>query len=132
LKTSDNDIVPPPSIVLLTILFIFQAKNVEFKKLYVSSKNVNTYHCLGICYIRNRKGGVSMDGFFGGNNSSIWIILLLCCFCGNGFGGVDPAVNRCEGNGFGGGFAGILPIILILCCCGGNGFGLGGFGPKCC
>lgn len=63
-----------------------------------------------------------------GNNSCLWIILLLFCCggCGNGFGGNN---NGCGDS--------CIWIILLLFCCGGcgNGFGggrEGGYGDGCC
>ena len=50
-----------------------------------------------------------------GNNSCLWIILLLL-FCGNSFGGDGNFLS----NDNDGGCGCILPILLILCCCGGG------------
>jgi hypothetical protein len=59
-----------------------------------------------------------MGNIFGNNNSMIWILLLLC-FCGNGFG--DSGCGDRGGCGIGNDM--LLPI-LLLCLCGG-GFGKG-------
>lgn len=62
-------------------------------------------------------------GFGFGNNSCIWIILLL--FCCGGWG--NGCGNGCGNDGFFGGDNGCCDIIIILlllsCCCGGNGCG---------
>lgn len=65
-----------------------------------------------------------------GNNSCLWIILLLFCCggCGNSWGGNNGCGDNC------------IWIILLLCCCGGfggcgNNHGCGcnsGFGDGCC
>lgn len=57
----------------------------------------------------------------GGNNSCIWIILLLlfCGGCGNGngiFGGNNGCNFGCD--------CSIIVIILLLVCCCGNGNGM--------
>ena len=52
-----------------------------------------------------------------GNNSFIWIILLLCCCNGNSWNGDEGC--GCES---------IIWIILLLCCCNGNH---GGFNCGC-
>lgn len=57
----------------------------------------------------------SNNGLWGGSNSCLWIIILLCC-CG------------CGGNSFGRGDCGndnCLWIILLLLLCGGNDCGIG-------
>ena len=55
-----------------------------------------------------------------GNNSCLWIMLLLCC-CG-GFGSGHGGCGGCGNDS-------CLWIILLLCCCGGGNF-FGGNG--CC
>lgn len=65
-----------------------------------------------------------------GNNSCLWIILLLFCCggCGNGCGNNNGCGDNC------------IWLILLLCCCGGfggcgnnNSCGCGhGFGDGCC
>lgn len=67
-----------------------------------------------------------MEGLFGGNNSFVCIILLLCLCSGKGFGGFGCCDTKCDS--FGGGFNGILPLLLLLFCCNGSGFGCG---PAC-
>ena len=64
-------------------------------------------------------------GCEGGNNSCIWIILLLlfCCGCGNG-----GSVFNNGGCGCGGNDNSIIWIILLLACCGGYGGSCGGCG----
>jgi len=61
-------------------------------------------------------------GVGGGNNSCLWLILILifCGGCGNGIGG------GC-GGGIGGGNDGcgcgnLIWILILLCCCGGGSF----------
>lgn len=53
-----------------------------------------------------------MSGFGCGNESIIWIVILLC-LCGNGIGG------SC-GNGCGSNEGSWLWILILLCCCGGG------------
>ncbi|MDD6102726.1 MAG: chorion class high-cysteine HCB protein 13 [Clostridiales bacterium] len=59
------------------------------------------------------------NGFLGGcgNNSCIWILLILLCCGGNGFGCGDDCCS-------------IIWILLILCFCG-NGCGNQGCGCGC-
>ena len=76
----------------------------------------------------NCGGGCGCNNGFG-NNSCIWIIIILLFCCnGNGFGGCDRGCDRDCNNGlFGGDCSCIIIIILLLCFCGGsNGlFGCG-------
>ena len=55
-----------------------------------------------------------------GNNSCVWIILILlfCCNGNNGFG----VGGDCDNNGC----SCIIIILLLLSCCGGNSLGFGG------
>jgi len=82
--------------------------------------------------VSNDKEANKMDGFFG-NNSMLWIILLLYCCGGNNTCG---CTNECGcGNqggscGCGGGFGSMLPL-LLLCGCGGFGTGCGGGNCGC-
>jgi len=70
-----------------------------------------------------------MNGLFENGNtfgSSLPMILLVLCLCGNGFGGCGPEPNSCCNDRCGNGFGGMLPIILLLALSG------GGFGKGCC
>ena len=62
-------------------------------------------------------GNTCEGGCFGGNNSCIWIILILL-FCNGGFGS-NSLFNFGGGEGCGCGCDFIIPLILILSCCGG-------------
>jgi hypothetical protein len=70
--------------------------------------------CLSGC--QNGRNGL----FGGGCNSCIWILLILICCGGNGFGCGGDDNCSC-----------IIWILLILCCCGGNNNNGNGCGCGC-
>lgn len=56
---------------------------------------------------------------FGGCESIIWLIILLSCCGGNGWGNFGSGCGCGDNNGCNN----ILWILILLCCCGGNNCG---------
>ena len=63
---------------------------------------MNNFNDLNSCGCQNNG-----CGSFGGCNSCLWIIILLC-LCGGGGGCQHEGHNSCC----------IIPILVALCCCG--------------